>query len=146
MGGPVRLRHGSDATQLPIPRNDDSAVQPHQVLGRQLAKASTELPPWDCHELVDHEPACPAQAVAFARLDGEPKERGIGRISREGADRYGSRPVEPVVLEDHRRPRLAGVFRAAGDCPDLAALHGPLHSVRHSQSEIASTNAWSSCA
>ena len=44
-------------------------------------------------------------------------------ITREGADRDRVGCVEPIVLHDHDRTRLAGVVLATGCGPDLTALH-----------------------
>ena len=51
------------------------------------------------------------------RFDGQAHQRRVDRVGGEWADCHGRRPVEGVVLEDDRRPRLARIVRPAGDGP-----------------------------
>ena len=83
--------------------------------------------------LVDHQPARRPQSVAPARLNQQPKQRGLGRVSGEGADGDRGGGVETVILENDHWPGFAGVVLAARDGPDLASLHPA------KRSEIAST-------
>jgi hypothetical protein len=55
-------------------------------------------------------------------FDLHTNERCIGGVGREGAHRYRI-SVKPVILNDQRRPRLAGVVAAAGEGPYLPSSH-----------------------
>ena len=65
------------------------------------------------------------------------KDRCLRRIGGQGAHDDRIVRVEPIVLDDDRGSRLAGIGRSTRDGPDLATFHSSF------QAEIASTNDWS---
>ncbi len=64
------------------------------------------------------------QAVGGGEGDGQAEQRGVVGVAGEGADGEGGGGVEVVILDDDHGARLAGTIGAAGDRPDVAALHG----------------------
>jgi len=91
-------------------------------------------------DLIHHQPANSAKAVAFVWLDRQPKQRSIGGVGSERAYRDQIRHIETVVLKYHNRTGLSSVILAARNGPNFTALHIP------PQSETASMKSWSSFA
>ena len=77
----------------------------------------------DGRDLVDHHAAGLVQAVLGTGRQRDAKQRRVGGIARQGADGDRARVLEPVILNDHDRARLAGVVAAARRDPELAPLH-----------------------
>jgi hypothetical protein len=119
--------------------DEDGSIEAHHVLVVELAEEVADLRLRDGRDLVHHKTGSRLESVQFRRLHEEPKERRLGRIGGEGANGDGGRGIEPVILQDDRRPRLSGIA-AGGNGPDLTALHSS------PDAEIASMKAWSSLA
>jgi len=117
--------------------HDDGAVQPDHVLTGQPPDPFSELGSPNGGDLVDHETADVVQPVLEAGLYDQTEERRLGGMGGEGTDGHRVGRVEAVVLDDDRRPGLAGIPRSGCRGPDLAAGHS-------SSAEMASMNSWSS--
>src|SRR5207244_365382 len=91
-------------------------------------------------DLVHHDAAGDAQSIAFVWNYQQPKQRGIGLVGRECADRNRGGCVETVILYDDDGPCLADVVLAARDGPDVASCH----SASSASAESESMKAWSS--
>jgi hypothetical protein len=121
--------HVSDIDLLSILRrrnaqkNEDSPIQPHHVFVCEAPNAYTGPRFGNGCNLIHHQPARSAQAVAFCWLDEKAKQRSVSRIGCECADGYRIRLIESVVLKNHCWTGLSSVILAARDGPNFAALH-----------------------
>src|SRR5262249_43295487 len=112
-------------------------IQPQHILIFETTDISSDFGSGYRCDLVHHQPRRYPQPVHFTWLDGETEKRCVRRIGREGTDSDRRGRIEAVILQNHDRPRLAGVILAASKRPYLAALHSV------SKTETESTNPWS---
>ena len=104
----------------------DRTIQPHQILVGEAADTRGDLRLWNGRDLIHHQSADDAQAIALARLDGQSKQRSVGWVSGECAYRNRIRHVETVVLENHSGTGLSRVVFTPSNSPNLTALQlGP---------------------
>jgi hypothetical protein len=89
----------------------------------ELAQSFPNLSLGDGGDFVDHQTACHAKTVLGIWLNDQPKQRCLGRIGREGANRDRRCGIKPIVLQDNSRSRLSRIVLSAGDTPNLAAPH-----------------------
>ena len=119
--------------------DDDGSIETDHVFISEAADSLAKFRSPDRRQLVDHETARLVKPVLLTHFHEEPEERRLGGVGREPADCDRVSRVEPVILDDDDRPRLAGVARPRSRGPDLAAPHS-------SSAESASMKSWSSCA
>src|ERR1700733_13468944 len=121
--------------------DEHGTVQTHHIFIAKTPDTHADLRLWHGGDLVHHQAARCPEAIRFIRFDRQTKQGGVGRVGREGADRDGGRGVEPIILQDHDRARLARITLAGGDGPNLAAFHSA--SQKAPSSETASMKTWS---
>lgn len=112
------VRRSGDAQE-----DQNGTIQPHHVLVSKAADARADLCPRNGRDLIHHQSADSAQAVALAWLNRQPKQRSIGWVGSECAHRDRIRHVETVVLKNDSGTGLSRVVLTAPNSPNLAALH-----------------------
>ena len=100
----------------------DCAIKPHHILVAEAADTHAEFRLWDTRNLVHHQSAGGAQAIALARRDGQSKQRSVGRVGGKRAHRHRTGHIETVVLENHGGTWLFRVVFTTCKCPNLSAL------------------------
>lgn len=70
------------------------------VFFRKVPDAAAELPFWNRHDFVHHQPAWRAEAVAFVRLHKWADESGISRIRRKSAECDRIQTSKTIVLKN----------------------------------------------
>jgi len=133
----VIIQLGLSASQSE--EDDDGSIKTDHVFISEAADSLAKLRSPHCRQLVDHEAARLVKAVLLTHFHEEPEERCLGGVGRERADGDRVSRVEPVILDDDNRLRLADVARPRCRGPDLATPHS-------SSAESASMKSWSSCA
>ena len=103
--------------------DQNGTIQPHHILVSKAADARADLCLRNGRDLIHHQSADSAQAVALAWLNRQPKQRSISWVGSECAHRDRIRPVETIVLNNHSGTGLSRVVLAARNSPNLAALH-----------------------
>jgi hypothetical protein len=112
---------------------ENGAIQPRHVLICKTPDFSHQLHSEHRRNLIDHQPTRRTEPISSIRFDFDTKQWRPCRISREGANSYGIRVIETIILNDHDRTRLARIVRAARNRPNLAPSHSAF------QAEIEST-------
>ena len=102
--------------------DQNRTIQPHHILVGEAADARAELRLWNGRDLIHHQPADGTQAISLTWLNGQPKQRSIGRISGKCAHRDGIRHVETIVLENHSGTGLSRVVFTTCKSPNFSAL------------------------
>jgi hypothetical protein len=102
--------------------DQNRTIQPHHILVGEAADARAELRPWNGCDLIHHQPADRAQTISLAWLNGQPKQRGIGRISGKCAQGDGIRHVETIVSENYSGTGLSRVVFTTCKSPNFSAL------------------------
>src|SRR5262245_18117364 len=128
--GPRRHRHAEE--------HGHGLIEPHHVLVVEPPDVRAHLRLGDCCDLVHHEAAGGAKAIALVRLHDKAEQRRVGRVGGKGANRDRVGGIETVVLHDDGGARLASVIVAPGHGPDCPAPHSS------PQSDTASRKVWSS--
>ena len=103
--------------------DQNGTIQPHHILVSKVADTSADPSLRNGRDLIHHQSADSAQAVALAWLDRQPKQRSIGWVGSECAHRGRIRHVETVVLKNHNGTGLPRMVFTARNSPNLAALH-----------------------
>ena len=125
--GGTFVNHGPTSRSILLTTNteehDHGAIQPHHVLVQQSANSHSQFCSLHCSNLIDHEAARGPQSVAFCRLDWKPEQWSVSGI--RGERTHGNRVdcIEPIILKDQGWPCFAGIVRATGNRPNLAAFH-----------------------
>src|SRR6185437_8467643 len=118
----------------------DRFIHAGRIAVAQLADTAAKPVFADSQDFVSHHARWFFETIRCGRFDDDAKQGQFGGISGEAADSDGFQNREMLVLENKDRPRLARVVNAGRARPDFDALHAG------AQSEIASTQAWSSAA
>ena len=103
--------------------DQNGTIQPNHILVSKAADTITDLCLRNGRDLICHQSADSAQAVALAWLDRQPKQRSIGWVGSECAHRGRIRHAETAVLKNHNGTGLARIVLTASNSPNLAALH-----------------------
>jgi len=104
-------------------KHQHCAVYAQQVGVAQLPDPVAKLGLRNSAHLVDHNARRCAEAVRVRRLDIETKQRQVRGVGRQGTDRDRIDQLKGLALNDHHRSGFSGVVRAAGNDPDVTALH-----------------------
>ena len=102
--------------------DQNRTIQPHHIFVGEAADARAELRLWNGRDLIHHQPADGTQAISLTWLNGQPKQRSIGRISGKCTHRDGIRHVETIVLENHSGTGLSRIVFATCKRPNFSAL------------------------
>jgi len=86
--------------------DQNRTIQPHHILVGEAADTRAELRLWNGRDLIQHQPADGRQAISLTWLNGQPKQRSIGRISGKCTHRDGIRHVETIVVSRLTRSML----------------------------------------
>jgi len=122
---PVRGRSRCSRLAALTQNNKDGLIDALQIFGSKISNAVSELIFWHCCDFINHESRESIEAVAFVG-NRNAKQRRFGWISGNDADCDGLGGIEAIILQNGRRPRLAGVIL----CPRRPSIF--LHaSIRH---------------
>jgi hypothetical protein len=102
--------------------DQNRTIQPHHILVGEAADTRAELRLWNGRDLIHHQPADGTQAISLTWLNGQPKQRSIGRISGKCTHRDGIRHVETIVLENHSGTGLSRIVFTTCKRPNFSAL------------------------
>src|SRR5436190_7284297 len=104
------------------PEEDEhGTAEPNHVVIAEATELVSQLRAGHGRDLVDHQAAGAAEPVSLVGFDPQAKQRGLGRVGREGANRDGVSGIEAVVLDDNHWAGFADVSTPRGCRPDLAA-------------------------
>ena len=103
--------------------DQNGTIQPHHILVSKVADARADLCLRNGRDLIHHQSADSAQAVALAWLNRQPRQRSIGWVGSECAAVTKSVPSKTIALNNHSGTGLFRVVLAARDSPNLATLH-----------------------
>lgn len=98
-------------------KNNDGLIDALDILEIEMPDAVSEFIFWYCGDFINHESRKSIEAVAFVRRNRNAKQRRLSWIGCHDADRDGFGGIEAVILQNDRRPRLAGVILSPGDRP-----------------------------
>ena len=98
-------------------KNEDGLIDALYIFGIEMPDAVSELIFLHRGDLINHESRKSVEPIAFVRRNRNPKQRRLSWIGCHDADRDGFGGIEAVILENDRRPRLAGVILGPGDRP-----------------------------
>ena len=98
-------------------KNEDGLIDALYIFGIEMPDAVSELIFLHRGDLINHESRKNIEAVAFGGRNRNAKQWRLSWIGCHDADRDGFGGIEAVILENDRRPRLAGVILGPGDRP-----------------------------
>src|SRR5664279_863747 len=120
------------------------AVEPDDICICDTTNTIANVASRHRRDLVDHDPAWLLDPGRGCGLQCDPGQWRIDRVRRERAHRDRGGCVEAIVLDDHDRSGLPGVFASSCGDVDISPPHSADSGSAGQSMEMASTNAWSS--
>ena len=118
---------------------EECAVEPDEICIGEAPEMVAHVRPRHRRDLVDHDLAWLLDPGGRCHLYIDPRQRCVEGIGCQGTDRDRRGCIEPILLNDDDRSRLAGVDTSCRSDAYVASPHSAVQST-----EMASAKAWSS--